>query len=82
MKNKQGWLFLKKDLLILFYVYVRLTCVSLCVLCACLMLTGAIKGHQVPCDWSYTAVTCRCWELNSGSLQEQQVFFTTGPSLL
>lgn len=24
---------------------------------------------------------CGCWELNWGSLKEQQVFLTTGPSL-
>lgn len=35
-------------------------------------ITGVMDGCESP---------CMCWELNSGSLQEQQVILTTEPCL-
>jgi hypothetical protein len=41
------------------------------------------KGHQIPWVQSYESCSlpCRCWELNLGLLQEQEVFLTAEPSL-
>jgi hypothetical protein len=55
-------------------------CVCECV-CMCLWVsTGTIRWHWIPwtwnCKWLWTSQN-RCRELNSNSLQEQQVFLTT-----
>jgi hypothetical protein len=62
-------LFKKLFLIILFYVY--FACMGVCALCARLSSwkleedirsPGVIDGRELP---------CRCWELNSGLLEEE-----------
>lgn len=45
----------------------------------------ARRGHHVPCSWSYRllwAALHRCWGLDAGFQEEQEMLFTTAPSLL
>ena len=53
----------------------------MCVYHMCAVAMGAIKGCQVPWNWSYRQLWAAIWEPNPDSLGEQQGLLTNVPSL-